>query len=97
MLILCMPVPVLYWELDLQDHGNQASFSGLGPLGAAANKDALAEFTVVGWLVDQDRVADATSGNAAEERRTNHVANEERSAGPFRLAPFPGESTPPVQ
>ncbi len=52
---------------------------------------------MVGWLVDQDRVADATSGDAVEERRMNHAANKERSARPFRPAPFPEESTPPVQ
>ncbi len=63
MLIFCLHVPGLYWEFDFPNHGNQTSFSGLGSRGQAANKDVpnrCAEFAVVGWLINQDRVADAT-------------------------------------
>ncbi len=81
MLISCLPVPLLYWEFDFQNHGNQTSFSGLGPRGRAANKllpFVSAEFIVVGWARGRlDRVADATTGNADEDRTTNHAANEE--------------------
>ncbi len=88
MLILCTPVPVLYWELDFQNHGNQASFSGLGPQGAAVNKDVsdrCAEFTVVGWLIDQDRVADATkiiSQLYLKDQIQNQISSHDKSTSP---------------